>query len=71
MEEFETWKGVKQGDSLSHYCFIIFMNHILKQEKGRMGRIWIGYWNMWLVYIQALMFTDDTVVMANEGELQW
>jgi len=40
--------------------FIIFMDHILKQGKRRMGKIRIGYWNIWPVYIQGFMYTDDS-----------
>jgi hypothetical protein len=46
LEEFEIRKGVKQGDSLSQLLFIIFMDQILKQGKRRMGKFWIGYWNI-------------------------
>ena len=36
-----------------------------------MGKIWIGYWNMWPVYIQASVCGNDTVIVeSDEWELQ-
>ena len=35
-----------------------------------MGKIWIGYWNMWPVYIQASVCGNDTV-QWRVWELQW
>jgi hypothetical protein len=58
-------RGVKQGDSYCPLLFISFMDEVLKICKRRNERMRVGYWNMRPVYCQALMYADDTVLIAD------
>jgi hypothetical protein len=58
-------RGVKQGDSYCPLLFISFMDEVLNICKRRTERTRVGYWNMRPVYCQALMYTDDTVLIAD------
>jgi hypothetical protein len=70
-QEFEMKKGMKQGDSLSPLLFTIFMNSILKYCKRNTPKMKVGYRNLRPVYVQALVFADDIVLMEDsERKLQ-
>jgi hypothetical protein len=64
-------RGVKQEDSLSPLLFISFMDKVLKICTRRTERMRVGYWNMRPVCCQALLYADDTVLIAHsEDKLQ-
>jgi retron-type reverse transcriptase len=70
-KEFNTGKGIKQGASLSPLHFINFMDEITKQCKRRTLRTRTGYWNTRHIYLQALLYADDIVLVAdNDKNLQ-
>lgn len=62
---FRFLKGVKQGDSLSPLLFILFMDEIWKVCKRRSPRALIGYWNLIPVLVQAFIYADDVVLVAD------
>jgi hypothetical protein len=45
-EEFIVTAGVKQGDILSPYLFIILMDDVFEQIKLKMKKYQIGSWKM-------------------------
>jgi hypothetical protein len=66
--DFLTERGVKQGDSYCPLLFISFMDAVLKICKRINERKRVGYWNMRPVYSQALLYTDDIVLIADSEE---
>jgi hypothetical protein len=70
-EEFKTNKGVRQGDILSPYLFILLMDDVIKACKERTNKFLAGYWKMQPVYISELAFADDVALIAkSEKHLQ-
>jgi hypothetical protein len=63
-------RGVKQGDSLSPLLFISFVDEVLKICKRRTERTRVGCWNMRPVCCQALLYADDTVLIADLEEMK-
>jgi hypothetical protein len=66
-QTFKFRRGVKQGDSLSQFLFIVVMNEILKNCKIKIKNIDpIGYWNLIPVSLHSLVFADDIVLLATD-----
>lgn len=63
-EEFRVTAGVRQGDILSPYLFIILMDDIFKEVKTKMRKFTVGYWKMKHVNICELVYADDIVLFA-------
>jgi hypothetical protein len=63
-EEFVVTAGVKQGDVLSSYLFIILMDDVFKQIKLKMRKYQIGSWKMKPINISELVYADDIVLFA-------
>jgi hypothetical protein len=63
-------RGVKLGDSLSPLLFISFVDKVLKMCKRRTERTRVGCWNMRPLCCQALLYADDTVLVADSEEMK-
>lgn len=64
-ESFQMYTGLKQGDSLSPLLFIIMMDRILKNTRGKTGETTIGYRNLTPTKLNSLMYADDIVLIAD------
>jgi hypothetical protein len=62
--EFRTTAGVRQGDILSPYLFIILMDDIMKDCKQRTRDFTMGNWKMHPVQISKMTFADDVALIA-------
>ena len=69
-ETFDWVKGLKQGDSLSPLLFNLVMDQVTKDcnNKLRSKKTKIGYWNLQPIYVQALTYADDVVLIADSKE---
>jgi hypothetical protein len=63
-EEFIVTAGIKQGDILSPYLFIISMDDVFTQIKLKMREYQIGSWKMKPINISELVYADDIVLFA-------
>lgn len=66
-DEFEWKKGIKQGDSLSPLLFIIIMNKLIRKTRERTKQLQtiIGYQRLEPMKLEALMYADDIVLIAD------
>jgi hypothetical protein len=62
--KFIVTAGVKQGDILSHYLFIILMDHVFKEIKPKMRKYQIGSSKMKPINISELVYADDIMLFA-------
>lgn len=70
-EDFVTKEGLRQGGVLSPLLFIIMMDDIIKELKGTVRQIQVGYRNMEAIGISECAFADDLVLFArSETELK-
>ncbi|KAI5754287.1 hypothetical protein M8J77_007444 [Diaphorina citri] len=70
-KEFETYCGVRQGDIISPYLFVLLIDDVIKSCKERTKKHSIGYWKLQPIYITDLAFADDLAILAkNETNLQ-
>jgi hypothetical protein len=72
LEEFRTTAGVRQGDILSPYLFIISMDDIMKDCKQHTRDFTMGNWKMRPVQISEMAFADDVaLIVKTEQNLQF
>ena len=66
-ELFKWTKGLKQGDSLSPLLFNLVMDQVTKtcNNKLRQKKVKVGHWNLQPIYVQALTYADDVVLIAD------
>jgi hypothetical protein len=62
--EFRTIAGVRQGDILAPYLFIILMDNIMKDCKQRTRDFTMGNWKMHPVQISEMAFAEDVALIA-------
>lgn len=68
---FETKDGLRQGGVLSPTLFNVIMDDVLKEVKGKVNKLPVGYRNMEIMTISDCAFADDIVIFAkNEIDLQ-
>ena len=67
---FEWTKGLKQGDSLSPLLFNLIMDQITKDSNNelRQKKTNIGYYHLQPIYVQALTYADDVVLIGDTEE---
>lgn len=63
-EEFRITAGVRQGNILSAYQFIILMDDVFKEIKPITRKFLIGTWKLKPVYISELIYADDIVLLT-------
>lgn len=63
-------KGIKQGDSLSPLLFIIVMDRLLKNIRAKYPTLktTIGYRRLIPIQVDALMYADDIVLIADNKQ---
>ncbi|KAI5747504.1 hypothetical protein M8J77_015356 [Diaphorina citri] len=67
--EFKTTCGVRQGDILSPYLFILLMDDVIKACKQRTKKFNIGYWKLQPVFITEMAFADDLAILAKDATI--
>ena len=70
--EFTTSTGVRQGDILAPYLFVILMDDIIKVSRKKTQNFIVGNWRLQTIKISELVFADDSVLIAsNPRTLQY
>jgi hypothetical protein len=57
--EFTTSTGVRQGDILAPYLFVILMGDIIKDSRKKTQNFIVGNWRLQTIKISELVFADD------------
>lgn len=67
-KEFVTKEGLRQGGVLSPTLFNLVMDDIVKEVKGKVKKLQVGFRNMKRVEISESIFADDLVIYAKSNQ---